>query len=492
MLCNENDAPAAVKPPQFLQLHDICVEQEYENLIRDWKNQLIDKTPSTLNTDYVRYAWVRFMDHYLDQHWLDSKQMLQCAQAWSARDSLSLQEAVHTMNILSLKSMQRSLDARQELLHVLGDPDLMARFGINNTAESAQDTDYSSHSTPRFSLSHSEEEQEVHAPILIRHHSDMVEKDTDRLVNLDRVIEAQKDLADYISIDENSPLPQDIYEYSSKKVEVETGLELKTEGSEKILIPALGEENLGNQFEYYCQVSKRPSIWNDKYTKGEDGLIEDRLSTLDLGVNSPLGSGIPWKSWFLNSRSDISALSLGDGLDLTGSIIVSDDDQRPVNSYSSKEELNPGGSFIDLCSQSPIYPRSRFDSFDSSTPVKKSLPQHMVRSESSISTFRPISNNLAPRCQHQVSNHYPSLSSEQSTKYRDSSESTQPLSTINATITKSRSFPNKSSLSTKKRSPTPVKERHFNIRSIVYKKVSLSKLFGGKKPSASTTASITS
>jgi hypothetical protein len=70
------------------------------------------------------------MDHYLDQQWLDSKQMLQCAQAWSGRKSISLSEAVHTMNTLSLKFMQRSLDTRKELLNTLNDPDLMMALGI--------------------------------------------------------------------------------------------------------------------------------------------------------------------------------------------------------------------------------------------------------------------------------------------------------------------------------------------------------------------------
>ncbi|KAI8887575.1 hypothetical protein K501DRAFT_268667 [Backusella circina FSU 941] len=117
--------------PSYAHPLDPSVDHEYEILVQSWKDQLVQNTPNIPNADYARYAWLQLMDHYLDQQWLDSKQMLQCAQAWSGRELISVSEAVHTMNILSLKFMQRSLDTRKELLNTLNDPDLMMALGIS-------------------------------------------------------------------------------------------------------------------------------------------------------------------------------------------------------------------------------------------------------------------------------------------------------------------------------------------------------------------------
>ncbi|KAI7849565.1 hypothetical protein BDC45DRAFT_520288 [Circinella umbellata] len=154
----------------------------------------------------------------------------------------------------------------------------------------------------------------------------------------------------------------------------------------------------------------------------------------------------------------------------------------------------------------------------------------IIRSESSISAFRPISKNLAPRCSAAlVRDKSITLSTSKQFIYRDSLSSSSSSSSTNPagvddqqfnstknfpTITKSQSFPSKvaamsigsSTLSDSTRrpalpkmasysTPRPIggtgsekrsstnnnKERNFVMRSIVGKKASLSKLFHAKK-----------
>lgn len=353
MLCNYNDAQDALNSTSFLHPNDPIVDQEYENLIKAWKHQLIDKIPTTPNNDYVRFAWMRLMDHYLDQQWLDSKQMMQCAQAWSARESISLPEAVHTMNILGLKSMQRSLDARQELLQALGDPEFMVSFGISPIQ---------SNDDKRVSLSGSEDdESEVHAPLLMKHNT--VNEEDEAIITTDEIID------DYHA--------EDHFERSRI-----------TSSSSTPNISSLSSED--EQCRYY-----KASSWKE----------------IDSSDN------VQWKSWFLNSHNN------------------------------EGEKIKP------------------IVFADEKVQTDDIQPYLMVRSESSISAFRPISNNLAPRCQ-QPQQH---TSLERKT-----------------TITKSKSFPSKSPAS------VPQKERNFMIRSFVNKKVSLSKFFNGRKTSTSSCSSSSS
>ncbi|KAL0085135.1 hypothetical protein J3Q64DRAFT_1835549 [Phycomyces blakesleeanus] len=104
---------------------DPRIELEYNKLVDTWTQQLLTEGPqidtSVTDAQSIRFSCMRLMHRYLDQQWIDSQQMLQCAQAWNSYPSLSPVEAVHTMNILSLRTMQRSIDARREFLHALGD-----------------------------------------------------------------------------------------------------------------------------------------------------------------------------------------------------------------------------------------------------------------------------------------------------------------------------------------------------------------------------------
>lgn len=429
MLSNAQDAP-------FLHPHDPCVEKEYETLIRAWKSQLIDHTPAVPNNDYVRLAWMRLMDHYLDQQWLDSKQMLQCAQAWSARDELSLTEAVHTMNILSLKSMQRSLDARQELLQALGDPDLI---GI------ARPQSISSSSFLTGS------EEDVHAPLLVQHTNTPTQENfdlNDRAADTANNEEEEEDaflIDNGYNLDElvDLSLEPDMEELNDEELQDikvrpvidEEEEEKDTEDANEFISPLASrvftrsisssmsspnistttrhEEFTNRKYESYYQKLHQTSSWKEIEIRNSGLLSEGGGSCSSSEVSSSqVGSGVQWKSWFLGDQSTEFA----------------------------EEKVETDANFSDYVRKQPFL---------------------MVRSESSISAFRPISNNLAPRCQ------VPS-------------------------ITKSRSFPSKSALSAsmKKSSSTPPpvpQQRNFMIRSIVSKKASLSKLFSSKKSSPSNT-----
>lgn len=437
MLSNAQDAP-------FLHPHDPCVEKEYETLIRAWKDQLIDHTPANPNNDYVRLAWMRLMDHYLDQQWLDSKQMLQCAQAWSARDELSLTEAVHTMNILSLKSMQRSLDARQELLQALGDPDLI---GI------ARPQSISSSSFLTGS------EEDVHAPLFVQHTKTPTQENFNITHNEPAIITISEEEEEEAFLIDNGynldelidlSLEPDLEEYDDDKHDIKKRPVFDEEDEEELreeekddeeeeeekneaaeFISPLGsrvftrsisssmsspnisttqrhEEFTQRKYESYYQKLHQTSSWKEIEIRDSDLLSEGGGSCSSSEISSPhVGSGVQWKSWFLGDQSTEFA----------------------------EEKVETDSSFADYVKKQPFL---------------------MVRSESSISAFRPISNNLAPRCQ-------------------------APQ------ITKSRSFPSKSALSAsmKKSSSTPPpvpQQRNFMIRSIVSKKASLSKLFSSKKP----------
>ncbi|KAG2230637.1 hypothetical protein INT48_005905 [Thamnidium elegans] len=424
MFSNAQDAP-----PLLLHPHDPCVEEEYETLIRAWKTQLIDHTPAEPSHDYVRLAWMRLMDHYLDQHWLDSKQMLQCAQAWSARDELSLAEAVHTMNILSLKTMQRLLDARQELLQALGDPDLIgiARPRMLSNASSLTGS-----------------EEDVHAPLLVQHintptqdnfnlHDDesiMISKEEE-----DKEEDEEAFLVNYgYNLDELVDLSiekEEFIDLESRQVIEDLNVEEKEEASEDIsplasliyshsITSSMSSPNISTnrnhdfsnrKYESYYQNLHQASSWKEIQKRNSDLVSENSFSSNSDDSSPLLSNSVQWKSWFLGEQSTEFA----------------------------KEKVETDGTFPE--------------------EYIKKQSFSMVRSESSISAFRPISNNLAPRCKPPA-------------------------------ITKSRSFPSKSTLSEsmKKSSSTPPpvpQQRNFMIRSIVSKKASLSKLFSSKKASSS-------
>ncbi|CEP13032.1 hypothetical protein [Parasitella parasitica] len=458
--------------PSFLHPHDPTVEKEYNILTQAWKTQLIDQTPISPSFEYVRFAWMRLMDHYLDQQWLDSKQMLQCAQAWSARDTISITEAVHTLNILSLKSMQRSLDARQELLQALGDPDFMVGFGVAPIDIS---------SSPLAGTEEQEEEEEeesqVHAPLLVKHNNTPVEE----LLNIN-----QDEAIITTDIKKGDP---NLIEFDSQTLK-QKGFRLTSSSSTPniSLRSSMDEYSLNKcsfnrKYESYYQQLNQASSWkeieakqdNESFTSESQSIYSDH-SNLDAQVN---GNGIQWKSWFVDENTE----------EQQEQPLLAPDEPIIFEQEFADEKVETDDCLADFYNPQ----------------VKRNHPFLMVRSESSISAFRPISKNLAPRCQQSMkrsSSSYTIEDQRQQNHQQQKEPSSQPQH-LAATITKSRSFPTKSSLSASFKtstvsssSPPPMpsnstslKERNFMIRSIVGKKVSLSKLFGSRKSSSSSSTS---
>lgn len=468
----------------FLHPHDPNVEKEYETLIQAWKNQLIDKTPASPSYEYIRFAWMRLMDHYLDQQWLDSKQMLQCAQAWSARDSISITEAVHTMNILSLKSMQRSLDARQELLQALGDPDFMVGFGVapiditlNPLAGTeAQDDDDDD----------DDDDRQVHAPLLVKHNNTPIEEsfnilqeEQDEAIMTTDIKLEQTDKEDLTELDQQVFKQRGFRLTSSSST---PNISLRSSQDDF----SFNKSGFNRKYESYYQQLNQASSWKEIDMKQEeessimsdDQSIYSDHSDINEHVN---GNDIQWKSWFVDEQSDHQQEQP----------LLAPDEPIIFEQEFADEKVETDACLAELYNPQP----------------KKNQPFLMIRSESSISAFRPISNNLAPRC-HQLNPLQMIKRSSSSFSIEKADAQHQPLQLpAAATLTKSRSFPTKSSLSasfktapssssSSSSSPPPMpthststKERNFMIRSIVGKKVSLSKLFGSRKSSSSSSTS---
>lgn len=489
MLCNTDSAQDA-QTPSFLHPHDPSIEQEYETLIRAWKHQLIGRTPPTPSNDYIRFAWMRLMDHYLDQQWLDSKQMMQCAQAWSARESISLTEAVHTMNILSLKSMQRSLDTRQELLQALGDPDFMVGFGVSPIKE--EDI------AERFSLAGSEDQEEdddeqvVYAPLFVKHNTVLTEEILDEAIITTENTQEDELIRLYNGQEDEEVKSRSTYQEDTVVVVEQRSRLTSSSSTPNISLTANQEDTKGiaRKYESYYQQLHQASSWKEISINHDDDEFSDNDSLCSASIHSdanspPLGSGVQWKSWFLEEQNDQTAVEQP----LLG--INHMDDNVPIifEEDFADQKVETDASFSGLYA-------------DLMPTDKKTQPFLMVRSESSISAFRPISNNLAPRCQptpRPIASSYPlqrSSSSYSGLKENLMMPSKSATTTTVPTITKSKSFPSKAALTTSvKKSyassppPMPQKERNFMIRSIVSKKASLSKLFSSRKLSSSSASS---
>ncbi|KAK4521442.1 uncharacterized protein ATC70_012057 [Mucor velutinosus] len=98
------------------------VEHEYQKLKCAWEQQRYDIKSQKQETQYYRHDNVQFtlmhlFHGYLNQIWMDSQNMLQCAQSWN--NDPHKKDAAFTMNILGLHLMKQSLRTRQELFHIV-------------------------------------------------------------------------------------------------------------------------------------------------------------------------------------------------------------------------------------------------------------------------------------------------------------------------------------------------------------------------------------
>ncbi|KAI8329175.1 hypothetical protein EDC96DRAFT_569350 [Choanephora cucurbitarum] len=493
----------------YIHPHDPFVEEEYEALIRAWKNQLVDHTPSSHNSDYIRFAWMRLMDHYLDQQWLDSKQMLQCAQAWSARDTLTLTEAVHTMNILSLKMMQRSLDARQEMLQALGDPGFMVSFGISSATGS----------NDRVSLAGSEEDdQEVHAPLFSKHESIPANRVEDEGIVTCRLGEPKHEIQDEQSpkSKQNSDTMQArrltlLVEQSKDMLPVRRRSRVLSFNSTPALSSNTKQKAYKLNRKYESFYHDAPSNWKETLISKQPDASSDSTSIFTSAhseASSPIfQSEAQWKSWFLGDDAQPPPpvpISLTASPPSSTTAIVG----TTITTPPALPSITPSTSSVSELSREQkkpiVYAEEKVET-DASVPAAYPLssirklqqrPSLLTKSESSITAFRPISNNLAPRCQPLP---IPLMMSD--IVVPQASVSASVIQNGKTKITKSKSFPNKSALLSSKKfgsySPPPPmpsqrEQSHQQLSQFmtrVKKKVSLTKLFTGKKSSSSTSSS---
>ncbi|KAI9033858.1 hypothetical protein CLU79DRAFT_725870 [Phycomyces nitens] len=443
---------------------DPRIEREYNKLVDTWTQQLLTDGHHldilSSDTQSIRLSCMRLMHRYLDQQWIDSQQMLQCAQAWNSYPSLSPVEAVHTMNILSLRTMQRSIDARREFLHALGDssdqrpmidlslplptPPSFSEAIPNPIPEPEPD------SLDRNSFALSEEE--VHAPLLRTHKLSYPQLPEPQLVFHPPPHRYRRDSV--WTHPHGDPIQPE------EKTEVEP------------FSPRESDESTSEP------MYQRLSTWKK--------LVGDRQAT-GLDPEDP----DPWQSLygpgFLSSSS-------------SSSFFPKEDLKEPLVTLTDPEDV------VVKTSPQPLKSalRAHHNIHSPPTPCPSSPPpptptlsSPILRSESSISAFRPISKNLAPRCKAPTCSVRHSHSSLSIRSYAN--EGSCPDSSVwkvrqeKPTITKSCSVPTTvgRSISSKTSPPLPTsststkiaKERNFVMRSIVSKKASLGKLFAGKKAS---------
>ncbi|KAI7906411.1 uncharacterized protein BX663DRAFT_483157 [Cokeromyces recurvatus] len=529
---NQHDIKNKHKHLSFLSNpNDPSVEDGYEALIQEWKTQLVNQQlTAPPSYDYVRLTWMRLMDHYLDQHWLDSKQMLQCAQVWSTRDSIHISEAVYTMNILGLKFMKRSLDARKELLQALGDPIFMSTLGVLPIKNINLDTSLAS---TCFYAEEEEEDEgpEVHAPLFMNHESQKNDDfNLERYSSMNHIndipIEKMDEGIVHQVQEENDNEAIDLYAYDDSHVKEEEEDEdeignmrqaydssfmnhfgLTFSRSTPNISTKINEDGSSSQYnklfrkyESCHQQLYKLSSWKDiELNVGENNVLDNQSICSSIHPNyescSPMISNCTeWKSWFTNQQE--------------GEFYNPEEQRYPLEPSSIKS--NPILLLKEEFANEKVETDESFSNLYFSSNSQKascanteiSPTSFMVRSESNISTFRPISNNLAPRCHQLMPTPIPNSMIKRSSSYFDTSKDNRPiLSDSNecihticsrrATITKSKSFPSKitsTSVSIKKPysdASIPQKERNFTIRSIVNKKVSFSRLFSSKKSSSS-------
>ncbi|KAI9489938.1 hypothetical protein BDB00DRAFT_875785 [Zychaea mexicana] len=672
--------------------YDPRIEQEYEQLVQHWTQQLLHKTrqqyhndtsatttmngptkpgdvssssssvsafstdkhDSTSNVNTTTRPGVNHPMHmdiigrYLEEQWMDSQHMLECAQAWNGRDTISLSEAVRAMNVVSLRLMQRTLDTRQMLFShyssasreeekgyvPLFSPWISPRPGhqqyISSSSSGSSSEDGSvqwrpRHSpslaslpkvpvvqdapkglvankgttVPRISLALStddEEEQEMHAPLLRKHQTDSS--------NGSSITGGQPNTNDWTHDKLRKKPSLQTIEHQAAAV-MATNAATSPPGARRPvrLVPSPSAPNCsGSTSNNCCFNSFAPATNYHRYYHPQQNWTEEELEEEEedydgskLDANNKQSQ---WRSWYnyhghtsqlhrrhrqhqhphrqQQSTSSSSctfcyrpvpkkSLSAGDAED-TRLLPSSSSDQSSTEDNQSMSYLNaaaPDKTMVEEMqqyddeTQGLLTKDSKFSDsgkyLDESSEEEQGhnndnnekagsdeaynalvstygamgVANTIIRSESSISAFRPISKNLAPRCAGTSA----TSSSSKPDHYRDSLSSSssstssgldgaqkeqQPLKSKIPTITKSQSFPSKvaamswtgSSFSSYSASrpalpnmmPSSstsalrhggsaggcaekgsVKERNFVMRSIVSKKESLSKLFSGMK-----------
>lgn len=565
-------ATASTPSSHIMLMHDPYdprINDEYEALVRKWTDHLLSKsrhspidsaissaaTPTTTPSSPSHHSTNKdkTIDRLLEEQWIDAQRVLSCAQAWNTRDSLSIQEAVRTMNILGLRMMQRSLTTRHEL-------------NTQNQHQSAKTSDLNKDmpsfdlqsktlldeaiTIPRFSLALSldeDDEHEMHAPLLRRY-----QQSSDASSSSDSISHQHHPTTSSNNV---QPINNPCSTTSTLSTPARRPFRLMQSPSapnfsESALL--MERENCVNSYYRYY-----PTSWRPLPEHGNDDEENNRhisISSSSTSSNSTSSSssqdheGYTWKSWFNNSHHQSNqhkqhvctfcwhpiskkSFSTGDADDVAAARLLSSSNSSSFESTagvgaSGQAQIWSPDSYHSACSPlDPIHSSSN-DELSSmeedvfETPTTSSFgfqTDTILRSESSISAFRPISKNLAPRCSPPAP---PAPTDNWRYRRRETSSSMQQADSQQRrpAIPKSQSFPSKvaslASSSSNKIPDVPIikasttkssasattvpttimgrsvdkgssssssKERNFVMRSIVSKKASLSKLFSGSK-----------
>ncbi|KAI8377646.1 uncharacterized protein BYT42DRAFT_571074 [Radiomyces spectabilis] len=507
---------------------DASIDQEHDQLIEAWSQQINQSTSSRSKRhykgddpmpieDYNRFIWLRIVDRYLEQQWLDSQGMLQCALAWKSLDTLSIKEAAHTMNVLSLRLMQNTVDARQELLAALGEPTIsMPSIKVEDSPQESESTltpdaaaaaayeleEVKEHADG-YSMNASEEEDEVHAPIFLRHQ----QPDSPQSLNNDWGESSMGKLTSNVW-KEMPPLPS---ERTSQEYPPSTRLQPLTPSPSSLNLSAWDLKKREREFAPDSTYDRMYQQGNDYLSPYEAASLEKHNRKSHLSIRSISSDGQesssqvePWQSWFANDRSNRNS----NCCHLCRS-------PAPTKVYSRRTRggNRSGGTLRETLDDEEIERDDDDDEHDATSEVyghkkgahryysnyfnensqylsrpasSRKTAGHVPRSESSITAFRPISKNLAPRCTLYRSRRS-SVDSKESyvsslLGWDPSARALQQDGDYPPGLTKSRSFPSKAYKLEKTPDPPPIPKERKLVQSIVSKKASISKLFASKKP----------
>lgn len=499
------------------------------------------KSSSTATTDTT--SRTELVYRHLDALWIDAQYMLQCAQAWNARPTaLQPAEAIHTVNILGLHLLQRVLDTRRALephhqelqqpqqhkQNDFGNDDawtlasnVAKKVAVVQDApqQGVRDTTsrYFEDEQPLEEVSQDdeddEEEQVMHAPLLRRHQDACSSSPDVSMVWTQDKLKKKPSLQTIESVAAKAGAALSIRSNSTSR---RRPLRLVPSPSAPCCsitpahapadAPCHGFQPAVNyQHYYHCSAHHEAS----------------QSSSLSSSTGSLHNEDHYWRSWFgkkndHNSTSSTCAfckqpvakksLSASDATEAaihssgsSGSASSSSSSSQSCNDQRSRRHMygvyhqsGEGSQEDGLDESSRALLEDRKEEMLSDDDVDddesdgaydelmrnygcltSSSSSGMIRSESSISAFRPISKNLAPRCAPPPVLEEPSSPTSESPARRS--------------LIKSRSFPSKvasiavEEVSTRSPPPPSLKERNFVMRSLVNKKVSLSKLFNGKR-----------
>lgn len=564
-------ATYVTRKPLLHDPKDPTVLTEYKELVQQWTTQHVfasssssaalatetDSSSSAASSvaDYAsrETRLLHFIDRFLDEQWVDSQHIMQCAQAWNTRDTLDQMEAIRTVNILGLRMMQRLLQARQELSTAFDVKDNVT-FDSSSLSLSPLLPRHQTKEQQRSSLTSlaDEQDQEMHAPLLRR--LDQTNRSSDQEMGiiwspgkLERRKQEEKKTTTTTTTS-LSPRPLRLVPSPSAP---NCTLSRSQQQQQQQQQDEEEKEQYQQQFEYeqqdYCMSGGfQPAVNYHRYyprqidygTTSSKVAADDNISS---SSDESYGDTGYWKSWFSNGQSSNSTNSNSNSNNNYSSVCVfcnypvikkslsagdaehtqplarssscsstsyhsahrsphqSTSDNNSVHQSSTSSSLSSSSSDNSRINSVPeeldeddLYTALIQNYTHSSNSVANSSNNNnnttniITRSESSISAFRPISKNLAPRC---VPPPMPIPTSPQMDQHcrsfvansEDAEDKVIPETSSMPVLTKSRSFPTKP-FSRKLTDKSSVKDnKNSVVRSFVSKKVSLTKLFAGAK-----------